>query len=157
VAFQAETGWGDPSILRTGLDTAWRVALGEEAVSDELRTLRLECLDQAPATGHFESDLESAALDAANAVAETVACCSDSRAAHCAEIATFAADTVDMYLQISGAVQNGASLEAQIRAHPLLQRELERQRADLALLRAAPQVDPILRDVLLGGGLGLLE
>jgi uncharacterized protein YjaG (DUF416 family) len=156
VAFHEESGWGEPSVLRAGLDAAWVIACDEEAADAErLSELRMECLEQAPPTGHFESDLESAALDAATAAAETVACCMDASVVHCSDIATFAADTVDMYLQISGAVQGGAALEAQIAAHPLMQRELERQRADLALLRAAPRVDAVLREVLQSGSLGL--
>jgi hypothetical protein len=36
-----------------------------------------------------------------------------------------------------------------------MQRELERQRADLALLRAASRVDAVLREVLQSGSPGL--
>lgn len=145
LAFAAEEEWGDPESLRTALDAVWGCATGSRLSEGERIRLAGACEAAAPEPGDFRSDLASAALDAATAIGAALACCGNGNPEHCAEAATYARDTVDMYIQIRGDVDSDDSdLDAKIRTHPLMVRETDRQASDLRLLRKASIVDTSL-------------
>jgi hypothetical protein len=116
LAFVAEEEWSDPETLRTALDAVWGYATGSPLSESERIRLAGECEAAAPEPGDFRSDLASAALDAATAIGAALACCATGDPEHCAEAATYARDTVDMYVQIRGDVDSDDNdLEAKIR------------------------------------------
>ncbi len=152
-AFSREEGWGNIRVLRKGLNTVWDCAVGASPSQADVVALLQECDSVTPEPGEFDSDLASAALDAANAVSAALSCCVDGDPAHCADVATYARDTVDMYVQIRGDVDsNDPDLEAKIRTHPLMIHEMERQRSDLRLLQAATDLEAAIVQRLKGTG-----
>jgi uncharacterized protein len=140
--FAQEEEWGNSQLLRRALDTVWRCALGSQVSERETSDLANECYAAAPEPGDFTSDFVSAALDAANAIAASLLACSDGNLDRCIEVATCARDTVDMYIQIrDGLKQDDPDFDSRIRGGALMQRELERESAQLNMLRGSAAVD----------------
>ncbi len=132
--FTADSGFGDPKVLRRGIDAAWS-CLELARVPDALKSLRALVEQQAPNTEEFSSPFTSAALDAANAVASLLDAVNEPDGADPIEVASLARDTVDLYVQeIENLDPNDGGLEDAIRCHPLMQAELRRQRDDLDYL-----------------------
>jgi uncharacterized protein YjaG (DUF416 family) len=137
-AFAAETGWGDPALLRRALDRAWDFAAGADVPLEELQALRLAADDATPDTEDFTTALVSPALDAANAVWYAVGCCIAADPGQAAEAGRCATATVDIYVQEREEMEPGdPDLEQRIASHPLMLAELERQRLDLLSLAGA--------------------
>jgi uncharacterized protein YjaG (DUF416 family) len=131
--FTHEHGWGDIRPLRKALDLAWTWLESGNIDADEVSRLRDACEEQAPNTEEFDSLYVSPALDAANAAADVARLLIEPDVETAVEIATFARDTVDMYVQeLEGMPANAADLEERIRLHPMMQRELTNQREALA-------------------------
>ncbi len=149
-AFQAATGWGDGEVLRDALAIAWAVAMGQHVLAAEVLGAAEAASEVAPVPAHFDVDSVSAALDAASAAQETLACCTDGDVRHASTIATLAFDSVDMLLQVSGVVQSGSAMEQALRAHPLILRERDQQRHLLTLLRDHVSITPEVVGELLG-------
>lgn len=126
-AFQEESGWGDASVLRLGLDLAWRGVNGRPPGRLELETASGNVLAQAPDTeDSFTSTLTSVALDAAVAVCGALACAGDGEVRHAVAAAQAAYDTVEGF--------GGPGREAFPAVQTLVERELRRQRESLAEL-----------------------
>ena len=130
--FSREHGWGNVQPLREALDLAWAWLDNgsiDAAVAAELCDA---CEAQAPNTEDFDSLYVSPALDAANAAVAVARLLVEPVVETAVEVATFARDTVDMYVQeIEGMPANSADLEERIRLHPMMQRELSDQREAL--------------------------
>jgi uncharacterized protein YjaG (DUF416 family) len=140
--FATEEDFGNVQILRQGLDIAWECAQGSNPAGEIVSELSRQAEEVAPDPGEFTSDFASAALDAANAVSATLRCCETGEVDHCLEVATYARDSVDMYIQIRGDVNDADPLlEEKIVAHPLMQREIERQLRALEILEDTREVD----------------
>jgi uncharacterized protein YjaG (DUF416 family) len=134
--FHIESGWGDPNVLRTALNSAWMKLLSASYHVD-LSKLRSRCEEVAPDTEDFGSVLGSSALDAAVAVMRLMDLIEDRSPAVVAEIASLARDTVDMYVQEIMDIRPGAkNREEKNRTHALMQRELGNQREDLFKVRS---------------------
>lgn len=132
--FAAESGVGDPRVLRRGLDAVWSWVESDRA-PDELGPLQDEVEWQAPNTESFSSPFTSAALDAANAVAIALDAVGDPDSASAVEVAGLARDTIDLHVQeVEDLDPNAPGLQKAIRRHPLMQAELRRQREDFAYL-----------------------
>lgn len=132
--FSAGSGFGDPQVLRRGIDAAWSW-MESAQVPDDLKSVRAQVEQQAPNTEDFSSPFTSAALDAANAVASLLDAIDELDSADPVEVASLARDTVDLYVQeIENWDPNDRNLEDAIRCHPLMQAELRRQRNDLDYL-----------------------
>jgi uncharacterized protein len=139
LAFVRAHAWGDSEAVRQALDLAWR-ALGPSPISAEERdTLLARCEAAAPDTEEFASGHVSAALDAACAACLLLEFLRDGDAGLVAQLAALCRDTVDMYVQeLEQLAPPDPNLEERIHTHRLMQQELARQRADLALLREPP-------------------
>ena len=140
--FSREVGWGNPSLLRSAMDVVWLMVAGGKLRLREIRELQAQIRDLTPDTENFASRLTSAALDAASAVHETleVACRDDAH--RVVSIATFASDTVDLFLKERDDMDpNNPLLEQRILADPLMSRELKKQHQELQLLSRA-NLDP---------------
>lgn len=120
----------------------WSCLEGRPLAKARIDELARECEEVAPDTEQFSSLYASSALDAASALVETLRCCEDGDPRHGVIVGGAARDSVDMYLQMRDQLDPRApTLEAAILRDPLMKRELERQRADLATLRTAPILD----------------
>jgi hypothetical protein len=98
--------------------------------------MRAMCEAQAPDTHDFDSVYVSPALDAANSAASVFDLIESRDPARAIEIAYWARDSVDMYVQeIDGMEPNTIDLEKRIAEHPLMRREIDRQRGDLGVVR----------------------
>ncbi len=136
-AFFRESGWGDPRVIRSGLDAVWAFVRRRQLSADVVQSLERAITKVTPEPGEFESALASAALDAANAVNQSLTCCLRQDPKKVAEIASFARDTIDMFIQVRDGLQyGGADFETHIERDPLMLTELRRQADALAWLRA---------------------
>jgi hypothetical protein len=162
-AFTAESGCGDPSSLREGLDVAW--ATLESGTLDGVRCREL--MDRAegvaPNSEDFTALFTGPASDAALAVCHTLECCVTGDPKPASYTGDSAASTIGIYLQeVAGVGVYGysrflpkAQRDADLRAEgdyanrwedtsPLMLAELLAQDEDLAALRAAPTLTPEL-------------
>jgi len=134
-AFTRHHSWGDFTVLLKALDFGWRYLYGEKLKRNEIEICLAQCEQQAPDTNEFDSEFVSPALDAA-------VCCSLllKFLLYCEpelviEGASLARDTVDMYVQeIDVMTPLDVDREQKILRHPMMRRELERQRKDLDFL-----------------------
>lgn len=139
--FQREHQWGDATVLREGIDIGWRWLEGEPVTADTLSKIGAACEQQAPDTEDFQSRTVSPALDAAMAVAAVMALIESQDVEKAVEIASLSRDTVDMFVQeLEKMPANAPDLEDQIRQHPLMQAELERQSNDLASIESGNDI-----------------
>lgn len=125
--FQTECGFGDPSMLRTGLDAAWR-SVGAQTTPKDLHAMIAACDQQAPDTSEFESIYTSAALDAASAIAVTLEAILEPTMDQVREVASLARDTADLLVQATRSLDmRDASFELTILASDLMQAEIQAQ------------------------------
>ncbi|WP_438023391.1 DUF416 family protein [Sorangium sp. So ce233] len=137
VAFKRETGWGEPDVLRKGLDLAWGVLEGFGPSHDSVNSAWQEVQRAEPETEDFDTILVSSALDAAAAVGLVLKFIEEGGVGTIVEIASLCRDTVDMFVQDQdGLVSNDPKLKERILNHRLMQRELQRQQDDLLALRS---------------------
>jgi uncharacterized protein YjaG (DUF416 family) len=132
--FSAETGFGDVSVLRNALDTAW-TWIESGWLPGNLAELREACEQQAPDTEQFSSPYTSAALDAANVASIILDALDRPDEAQPVDVASLARDTVDLFVQECMNLDlNAPGFEDTILQHSLMQSELRRQREDLEAL-----------------------
>ena len=138
MAFQNQTGWGESSELRKAIDLIWKFAFNEivlQDISDEIEVSMNSVEANTPDTEDFETVLVSLALDAASAVFTTLAYLKDQDPKMAVEVASFAIDTVDMFVQVNeGYHPQDPQLEDKIVSHPFMIKELNFQKQDLILL-----------------------
>lgn len=141
-AFRRETGYGSPSDLREALETAWGVVRGRSVTLERLRNLQARCRRAVPDVERFDSQLTSAAMDAANAIHETLEACYRDDPHRIAEVASFARDTIDLFVQERDNLDYAdKNFEGMISRDPLMTRELEKQREELRALSQAQALD----------------
>ncbi|TDU68056.1 uncharacterized protein YjaG (DUF416 family) [Prosthecobacter fusiformis] len=134
--FTRECRWGDPDILRNGLDLTWNWLTTGTISEKEVKKMLATCEAQTPDTDDFDTILVSSALDAANSVSAVLELILSNRCDSAIEIAIYGRDTVDMYIQESeGMDPQDAQLENKIWLHPLMQRELKSQRSAISLIK----------------------
>jgi uncharacterized protein len=150
IRFSREHGWGDPSVLRAALDYGWGRLLGNTNETDA-GELRQQCEDATPDTEDFDSIYISPGLDAACAASMVLDIVQNRDPGIVADIASLCRDTVDMYIQeIEKMSSQDRKREQKILIHPLMQRELSRQREDIStvadLLTEGDGLASVLRD-----------
>lgn len=134
-AFARATGGGSDA-LRGALDAAWSALVAGGAPPDAEAWIA-RCAAAAPDTEAHDHPLVSAALDAAGAVESLLRFLGDGDIGHVVEAASLARDTVDMAVEMPDTAGGSpAAREARTLGDPLVQRELRRQRDDLAWLAA---------------------
>lgn len=142
-AFSRSERWGDPSQLRHAMDLGWAALAGNQVNTSAIEgnLSRLESVT--PDTERSRSPLVSAALDAAVCGALVLEFLLGGEAEKILEAASLARDTVDMYVQeLTSLDAQDPLLEGKILRHPLMQRELGRQKSDLNLLRQLDWTQP---------------
>jgi hypothetical protein len=132
--FSKETGFGDPSVPRAVLDTAW-LWLAPGNHPENLDSLLSACQEQAPNTENFRSPLTSAALDAANAAEALVEALMDPESPQPMEVAALARETVDLWVQEGLKLDpNAPRFEEAVSDHALMRGEIGRQHEDSKIL-----------------------
>lgn len=147
-AFHHEVNWGDAKLLRKALDGLWEIVEGKEISTDKISGLIGECESTAPDSEDFTSPLVAAAQDACFAICAVLDYVLQKDPERIAQASSFAIDTLDRHVQdLLGGDSNSPTLvpvtpgrEEKIRLHPLMQRELSRQAADLKLLAGNPNL-----------------
>lgn len=138
--FSESEGWGDYGLLRQALDGIW-LHLAQNA-NLNLKDLIKKCDKVIPDTEDFETIYVSFALDAGNAIVETLLFIQDNEMSRIVDIASFCRDTVDMYIQeLDNMDYSDPSFEQKIASHPLMLKELSKQSEDLVLLRNKVTLD----------------
>lgn len=132
--FQREESYGDATVLRSGLDLVWDWVAATVVPLDREKVASA-CEVQAPFTGEHASVYTSAALDASAALAVTLRALIRAPVESAIEVASYATDTVDLFVQSSEDIDpTSFDFEDVMAAHPLMQSEIELQWESLQLL-----------------------
>ncbi|WP_075574933.1 DUF416 family protein [Lysobacter antibioticus] len=133
--FQQDAEWGDVLFLCRALELARSDLGGIGSDANLVRRLMTECEQLAPSSEDFTALRTASAQDACFAVCSLLEHLVDGGAERIVTIATYATDSVDLYVQeTEGMDPDDARLEAGILEHPLMQQELDRQHCDLELV-----------------------
>jgi uncharacterized protein YjaG (DUF416 family) len=139
-AFARETHWGDPKVVAEALELIWRLVTTRSPADfrSYARGLQEALKAVTPDTEQsFKSSLTSAALDAANSVAETLDYVQDEDIDHIVWVSSFARDTIDLFVQYGNEPDcSGRNVDEQIARHPLMIAELQKQQADIRTLES---------------------
>jgi uncharacterized protein YjaG (DUF416 family) len=145
--FASETSFNG-AVYQACLDNAWLHLAGNTSLSN-YREMAEKCLDAAPDTEEFDHPLTSEALNEALSIAATMSFLADHSVDYIVEAARLARDTASFHAQEVGATPPLSLVFKEIMAHPLVQQELQRQRADLKFLEslrtAAQQMVTLIR------------
>ena len=135
-ALSRERGLAGEDLLLDLLRKAWDTLLAGVTKADfSAEVTQAESV--APNTEDVESDFVSSALDAAIAVSLLMKVFNDGQTNTIVEAASLARDSIDMYVQeLEQMDQNDPNIETKILSHDLMQKELERQREDIAFIKA---------------------
>lgn len=134
-AFSKHHGWGDVGALQQALDLGWRCLSGRPVDAGEVHRCLSRCETATPDTEDFESKYVSSGLDAAVCCAFVLELLLQDDSQKVVEGASLARDTVDMHIrELESLHPQDPALEEKICRHPLMQRELQRQREDLEML-----------------------
>lgn len=148
VAFKRDVKWGNEQPLRKALDELWEHIEGKKTSKSTVEHLQKDCEKVTPDADDFSVLLTGPAQEACFAVCCVLDYAMQKNPERIAQVSSFAVDTLDLYVQEleSGflntpwLVPNSLEREERIRLHPLMQRELARQDADLALLATNPDI-----------------
>ncbi len=138
-AFCAETGSCDADRIRVILDDVWNSLKANEIYREEIDQYKQACEALAPDTEDFSTPLVSSALDVCSAIYILLDCMLENASPESlAQINGVSVDTVDMFIQSIESYEPSAmpikSFDKNILQHPLMQRELSKQRADIEVL-----------------------
>jgi uncharacterized protein YjaG (DUF416 family) len=148
MACKEKINWGDEQPLRIALDELWKCVEGAEVAKSAARHMYEACEAVAPNSDDFSELLTTSAQDACFSICSVLDYVQQGNTERIAQASSYAVDTLDLYISalLDGfsktpkAIFNGAENDEQIRLHPLMQRELARQDADLKLLATNPDL-----------------
>lgn len=131
--------WGGPAALRAALDNAWAFIENPRLGVKDIEELEEKCKAVTPDLDEFSSaeiDLEAAAAQEATFMIRLLLqFCKDNQVSYALRIATFAMDTIDMYIQaIEGIDPADPRVDEIVAEHPLMQREVCKQKEDTSRL-----------------------
>lgn len=140
--------WGDERPLRKALDELWKYIEGEEMTKLAAKQMYEACEAVAPNSDDFSELLTTSAQDACFSICCVLDYVLQGKPERIAQASSYAINTLDLYISalLDGfskaprGIFNRAEHEEQIRLHPLMQRELARQDADLKLLASNPDL-----------------
>lgn len=143
-AFSRQERWGDSKILKEALDLVWwHVVTRNPSNKSQVEPLSKAIDAVTPDTENFESPLTSAALDAANSVAEALDYTLDRNVDRIVTISSLARDTIDLFVQRRDSLDSSRSdFEGKIASDPLMIAELEKQQLDITILESGQNLTP---------------
>jgi hypothetical protein len=134
--------WGDYKFLEDTLEEIWSFIYGKQFKSDKIDMLIKMCYKVTPDSEEFDSIYTSFAIDAGGAVHEMLKCCLYNESKHVVDVACFARDTVDMYIQERDNMDySDIDFELKILNDKLMQNKLKKQLNDLELLNNNHQLN----------------
>jgi len=148
LACKQKIKWGDEQPLQKALDELWKYVEGQAMAKSTAKKMYEACEAVAPNSDDFSEMLTTLAQDACFAICCVLEYVMQENPEHIAQASSFVIDTLDFYVQelmdgfsnIPRAVPKSLEREERIRLHPLMQRELARQDADLKLLATNPDL-----------------
>lgn len=133
--FEAETGAGGGAMLRGVQAKLWGLLEGNNAAAPYVGITAKACEFFAPDTALYSSPYTSSALDAITIACNVLDYAASGRTELLVEAASLRRDSVDMFLQRAERIDLTASdFETRLLSHPLMQKELGLQDADLTFL-----------------------
>lgn len=140
--------WGDEQPLQKALDELWKYVGGQAMDKSAAKQMYEDCEAVAPNSDNFSELLTTAAQDACFSICSVLDYVQQNNLEHIAQASSFAIDTLDLYISAlldgfpttARAVPCNPEREERIRLHPLMQREIARQDADLKLLATNPDL-----------------
>lgn len=136
VAFENNNNWGNHQILEDAISSIFQYLINEDLFTNQEIKEMIDRVDLAtPNTEDFPGILTSFALDACASVLDTFQFIIDRDAKHIIDIATYARDTVDMFI---GERENmnylNRNMDIQIEHGEFMLKEKSRQRTLIATL-----------------------
>ncbi|MBX3712653.1 MAG: DUF416 family protein [Lysobacter sp.] len=142
LVFQQESGWGSFMHVRTALDCAIAFLCGQKPSAQDIKEASAECESWSPSSDDFSSVRVTSAQDACFAVCSLLDFLLEDDASKVVQVATYATDSVDLYVQeIEEMNPADPLLEQKILMHPLMQRELRQQEDDLTAIESASELN----------------
>jgi uncharacterized protein len=134
--FSQNTSWGNGQILQNAISVIYQSVFRNDLFSEvEIQNLIDEVEGITPDTEDFEGILVSFALDACTSVLSTLNFIIDGETENIIDVATYARDTVDMYIQERDDLDvNDKMIEIKIEQDIFMQREKQRQYSIIKLL-----------------------
>jgi uncharacterized protein YjaG (DUF416 family) len=149
VVFSGKQNWGNPEVLKEGISLIYQVIIkddlfNEHEIKDIINSLNLVT----PDTEDFESILVSFALDACTSLFSTLHYMINKDPEYILDVATYARDTVDMYIQEKDDMNSlDPSIDIQIEHDDFMIQEKQRQR-DLITRLSNTSLDNITDDLI---------
>jgi uncharacterized protein YjaG (DUF416 family) len=141
IAFSKGTGL-DASCYLRARDLAWSRLQGTADSALNMARLNELCTKSAPDTEDFTHEQTSFALNAAATMCEVLEFILSGNPDLMADVSTLATDSVHLYLSgLRRSLITTAEKVEWIKAHPLMQQELQRQQEDIRFLSELP--DPL--------------
>ena len=151
IAFKQKVQWGDEQPLRKALDELWNHLEGQAMNETTAKELIEQCEKVTPDADDFSVILVGPAQEACFSICCVLDYVLQGNPERIAQASAFAIDTLDGYVQevldgfpnTARGVPYSPEREERIRLHPLMQRELARQDADLKLLATNPDLSSL--------------
>jgi len=135
--FSLNFKWGDVSELAKGIDCLIRYIENNSFDKDEIKNIIKNISKITPNTEDFDTILVSFALDACNSVYESLNFLLNPNIEKVIDIASFARDTVDMYIQVKDSLDySDPQFEYKIAKNFYMHQEKERQNKHLGILES---------------------
>jgi uncharacterized protein len=140
--FSQNNLWGNGQILQNAISIIYQNVFRKDLFSeDEIQNLIEQVESITPDTEEFESILVSFALDACTSVLSTLNFIIDGETENIIDVATYARDTVDMYIQERDDLDvNDKMIEIKIEQDIFMQREKQRQFDIIKLLSEKKEI-----------------
>jgi len=136
--FHERFGWGNPKVLLDCIDIIYQYIFIENLFGRNEIQQHIEAVDiVTPNTEDYSEIFVSFALDACTSIYSTLNFMLDQNLDHIADVASYARDTVDMFIQVRDDIDtNFKGLEAKIANDSLMIQEKSRQLSIIEKLRS---------------------
>lgn len=141
--------WGNPKVLMDSIDILYQSLFIKDLFSSDEVEQNIKAVDAiTPNTEDYSEVFVSFALDACTSVYSALSFMLDGKLDHIADVASYARDTVDMFIQVRDDLDtNDIDLETKIATDPLMIQERNRQLSIIDRLHAIG-TDAINNDVI---------
>lgn len=139
--FSEKEQWGHPDVLEEVIVIMYQILQGTKVPKKELEALYDSINEYAPDTNAF-GGTASYALDACSAIGETLEHVLTKEIENAVNVASYARDTVDMFVQEKENFNsNDPELEKKIASNIYMRREIERQKTILDSLQKTSEIN----------------
>ncbi|RQO65477.1 hypothetical protein DBR40_23545 [Pedobacter sp. KBW01] len=141
--FHERFGWGNPKVLLDSIDIIYQSTFIKNLFDRNEIQQHIEAVDMVtPNTEDYSEVFVSFALDACTSVYSTLNFMLDESLDHIADVASYARDTVDMFIQVRDNIDTHfKDLETKIASDPLMIQEKGRQLSIIEKLKSLKEKD----------------